>query len=749
MVGSRLTGIVCAGDERCAVAQGGAFGSRDRIIRKQWSSGTCMLVWSLCGVCGADMLICIQVTLSEGEEDVFEHFVHVQEAYLRQQKAIQYWSSVDEEEKEKNGTRKLLQTGDNLVSLKSEQGNTNCRKVLQKTCDVSKNKRPGCFKPTKKCYVKKKEKLQGGTLKNGRIRVRNWGDCCYECFKRGDCVWWTFRSGKSRGTCYLKGRSGFRRIKGQSAAYRVGKISSNVPPASRPPAPPAPPPPPPPPPSPPPPSSPPPPPPSPPSIPEFSPPPVVPSPPPPPPRLEPPAPPAPPLPQGKDKYADVLDRTFFFYAAQRSGEIPQPYSVPWRQSSHLTDVIPGGWYDAGDTLKLNFPLSRSVSIIGMGMVEFRDAYSVHGVLPKAQETLKVAMDYLYNSLDMNSGTYVGAIGIPWVDHNMWTRPSDQPQVERPAAVYDRSMAAADLYASVSAALSTGVLIYGDSDPSYAENLKAAAVYLYDWGASTGGKYSNYYTDVTRATYPSNDNHDDLALAAGWLYRATGDRIYLDKAFQHWNQGSPNVYVGWNSAWGQHATHMNALADQGQDIPGIEIYRDFLNNKFYRAWLDQNGYQNIISTPLGMAYPSFSKWGNLAFSTTAASCAAMTAKYTQDPAFKQRLLNFAQKQVDYAMGAGTRSYVVGWGFNPPDQVHHAAASCPDRPAECGWSAFSSPLPNPQVLYGALPGGPGGQKVNPSNPDNSFVNIRSDYVTNEVAVDYTVGFTTSLAGLLETL
>lgn len=385
----------------------------------------------------------------------------------------------------------------------------------------------------------------------------------------------------------------------------------------------------------------------------------------------------------------------------------------------------------------------------MGIVEFEDAYSRYGTLSKAKETLKVAMDYLYNCLDMNKGTYVGAIGIPWIDHNIWTRPSDHPDADRPPALYDRSMAAADLYASVSSALSTGYLIYKNSDPSYAENLRSAAVYLYDWGASSGGKYSSYFTEVTKSTYPSNDNQDDLAFAAGWLYRVTGDRSYLDKSLQHWNQGSPNVYVGWNSAWAQHATNMVALADQGQDIPGIDIYRDFLNNKFYRAWLDQNGYQSIISTPLGMAYPSFSKWGNLAFSTTAASCATISAKYTQDTSLKDRLLNFAQRQVDYAMGAGTRSYVVGWGYNPPDKVHHAAASCPDRPAVCDWSSFSSMLPNPQILYGALPGGPGGEKVNPSNPDNSFVNIRSDYVTNEVAVDYTAGFTTSLAGLLANL
>ena len=123
---------------------------------------------------------------------------------------------------------------------------------------------------------------------------------------------------------------------------------------------------------------------------------------------------------------------------------------------------------------------------------------------------------------------------------------------------------------------------------------------------------------------------------------------------------------------------------------------------------------------------------------------------------------AKSQVDYALGSAGRSYVVGWGTNPPlrvglpvrrllplrldllpgcrwlsggsrnsssadglaaaggcgplgavcgstgllsvatsppvlpvPQCHHAGASCPDRPAPCGWDQFDAPTPNPQV------------------------------------------------------
>jgi hypothetical protein len=90
-----------------------------------------------------------------------------------------------------------------------------------------------------------------------------------------------------------------------------------------------------------------------------------------------------------------------------------------------------------------------------------------------------------------------------------------------------------------------------------------------------------------------------------------------------------------------------------------------------------------------------------------------------------------------------SFVVGFGHNPPQRAHHAGASCPDYPTRCDWANFDSPKPNPQVLYGALVGGPKGPG------DDTYTDKRNDYVTNEVANDYNAGFTGALAGLVELL
>ena len=57
-----------------------------------------------------------------------------------------------------------------------------------------------------------------------------------------------------------------------------------------------------------------------------------------------------------------------------------------------------------------------------------------------------------------------------------------------------------------------------------------------------------------------------------------------------------------------------------------------------------------------------------------------------------------------IGDGGRSYVVGFGKNSPTQPQHRASSCPDLPAPCTWKDKASKGPNPQVLTGAMVGGP---------------------------------------------
>lgn len=67
------------------------------------------------------------------------------------------------------------------------------------------------------------------------------------------------------------------------------------------------------------------------------------------------------------------------------------------------------------------------------------------------------------------------------------------------------------------------------------------------------------------------------------------------------------------------------------------------------------------------------------------------------------------QVQYVLGSSGRSYMVGWGIDPPTHIPNPAASCPASVQPCsGFLAsspqYSSPDQNPHVLSGALVSGP---------------------------------------------
>lgn len=80
---------------------------------------------------------------------------------------------------------------------------------------------------------------------------------------------------------------------------------------------------------------------------------------------------------------------------------------------------------------------------------------------------------------------------------------------------------------------------------------------------------------------------------------------------------------------------------------------------------------------------------------------------------QTLRHIAKKQVDYILGDNPKrmSYMVGYGDLYPQRIHHRGSSSPsikDHPqfiaCKDGTVYFNSSNPNPNVLVGALVGGP---------------------------------------------
>ncbi|KAG2411072.1 Endoglucanase 8 [Vigna angularis] len=96
-----------------------------------------------------------------------------------------------------------------------------------------------------------------------------------------------------------------------------------------------------------------------------------------------------------------------------------------------------------------------------------------------------------------------------------------------------------------------------------------------------------------------------------------------------------------------------------------------------------------------------------------------------------LKHLAKRQVDYILGDNPlgMSYMVGYGPRYPRRIHHRASSLPSvavHPARIGCKAgsryFFSPNPNPNVLVGAVVGGP-------TNNTDSFPDSRPFFQQSE--------------------
>ena len=146
---------------------------------------------------------------------------------------------------------------------------------------------------------------------------------------------------------------------------------------------------------------------------------------------------------------------------------------------------------------------------------------------------------------------------------------------------------------------------------------------------------------------------------------------------------------------------------------------------------------IPRTPAGLVF--IQPWGSLRHASNVAFICMQAATGIKHPAIESaKLADFARQQIHYALGDTGRSYVVGYGVNPPTQPHHRSSSCPvDIDVPCGWNNYYAVGPNPSILWGALVGGP--------NRADEFTDKRDNHVTNEVALDYNAGFQSAVAGL----
>ncbi len=428
---------------------------------------------------------------------------------------------------------------------------------------------------------------------------------------------------------------------------------------------------------------------------------------------------------GDFNYGEALQKSLMFYELQRSGDIDEAHDrTNWRGDSGLGDGsdagldLTGGLYDAGDNAKFNLPMAYTSAVLAWSVYEDRDAYEQSGQLPYMLDTLRWVNDYLMKC-HPEDDVYYYQVGDGHKDHAWWGA-AEVMQMERPSYKVTTNSPGSCVVGEAAASLAACAVVFEDSDPAYSKQCLTHAKQLYDFAERT--KSDSGYTAANGFYNSWSGFWDELAWSAAWLYIATGDKAYLSDAEAYIQSASCDYK--WTMCWDDVSIGACVLLAQLTDK---QTYKDKVE-KNLDWWTTGTGGERVTYTPKGLAWVD--NWGSLRYATTSAFIAAVYSDWEGCPSAKrQTYTDFYESQINYALGSTGRSYVVGFGENPPEHPHH-------RTSQGSWADnMNEPNYHRHTLYGALVGGP--------NASDGYTDTVSDYNCNEVACDYNAGFTGILA------
>ena len=503
----------------------------------------------------------------------------------------------------------------------------------------------------------------------------------------------------------------------------------------------------------------------------------------------------------------ALQESLYFYDAQKSGPSRSLNDQPlqWRGDSEPTDAqvpltpmaknvgtnlsaafisahksvldpnntgylnLSGGFHDAGDHVKFGLPQSYTASVLGWGLYEFPSAFTSTGTQAHLLDEMRWFSDYFlrstYRDASGNVVAFAYQVGEGAVDHDYWgpSELQDATTHPRPAYLATADTPASDQTSGAAAALAVESLLVKTSDPAYSAKALSAAQALYSFSvAHRGLGYSGGF-------YNSSYDQDELSWAAAWLYVATGTRSYLTDIIGTDSSGNftgwvnkllastgttwQNIWVmSWDTKWGGVFSLIDPLVQADTATP--DAVRQLIH--YFDKWQieywshvphdNANDTSVLAWTPAGFGV--LTTWGSARYNTAAQlEALAYRKSFPSDPKSAQ-FTDWAMGQMNYIMGDNplNRSYIVGFGSTTPgvgSQVGGSAvaASHPHH-ADAHGSLTNNqddPATDRHILWGGLVGGP--------DAADKHNDITTDFVLNEVAIDYNAALPGALAGLYQ--
>lgn len=303
---------------------------------------------------------------------------------------------------------------------------------------------------------------------------------------------------------------------------------------------------------------------------------------------------------------------------------------------------------------------------------------------------------------------------------------------RPAFKLSPSKPGSDLIAEVSASLAASSILFKPVNTKYSTILISLSKKLFNLAIKYKGKYhKNFPTKV--GIYKSSGYFDELAWAAAWIYKATNNKFYLDKAENIMAIHPRLMDKAPDFSWDNKTLGLQLLM--------IKLTKNEKYAKPIKKFFDWVLSDNVPNTPQGMIF--IKRDGATRYAANIAFAGLIASKYSRNLNY----IKLSRNQIHLLVGDTGRSFVVGFGNNSPKRPYHAASTCMIKSTttlsvslhKCSWKDYKKGFPNPNVLYGALVGGP--------NIEGKYEDKRSNRVSNRVALDYNAGFQSAVAILAD--
>uniref|UniRef100_A0A0E0LQL6 Endoglucanase n=1 Tax=Oryza punctata TaxID=4537 RepID=A0A0E0LQL6_ORYPU len=448
-------------------------------------------------------------------------------------------------------------------------------------------------------------------------------------------------------------------------------------------------------------------------------------------------------------YADALAKSIIFFEGQRSGKLPPGNRMPWRADSGLTDGaqynvdLVGGYYDAGDNVKFGLPMAFSTTMLAWSVLDFGKFMGAE--LPNARAAVRWGADYLLKAATATPGALYVQVADPNQDHRCWERPED---MDTPRSVYrvTADKPGSDVAGETAAALAASSMVFRRTDPAYSARLLHAAMQVFDFADRHRGSYSDSLASFVCPFYCSYSGyHDELLWGASWLHRASKNVSFMSYVEANGMQlgGGDDDY---SFSWDDKRVGTKVLLAKGflrNRLQGLELYKAHSDSYICSLVPGTARFQSQY-TPGGLLYREGES--NMQYVTTATFLMLAYAKYLRSSGATvscgdggargevspAELVAVAKRQVDYILGKNPAgmSYMVGFGCRYPRHAHHRGASMPSVRAhpgriscDAGFGYLHSGEPNPNVLVGAVVGGPDSR--------DAFADDRGNFAQSEPA------------------